>query len=147
MTGGDDAGSPDVGSGAPIDADLLDTIYERFTTDDRFVRIDEQPEYAPERLVCIYNPRLYPESVREARLEMVWFENGDFSIHYHEDHGEGTFDQRWDKHPSGHNDREHVHPGADAPSVGKDTSHPADWRDVLADVLGKVERRQRAFWD
>lgn len=147
MTGGDDAGSPDVASGAPIDADLLDVVYERFTTDDRFVRIDEQPEYAPERLVCIYDPRFYPETVQQARLEIVWFENGDFSLHYHEDHEDGTFDQRWDRHPSGHNDREHVHPGPDAPTVGEDTSHPADWRDVLADVLGKIKSRQRAFWE
>ena len=147
MTGRGGAGSPDGDSSAPIDADRLDTIYERFSTDDRFVRIDERPEYAPERLVCVYDPRLYPESVREARLEIVWYENGDFSLHYHEAQRDGTFDHRWDRHPSGHNEREHVHPGPDAPTVGDDTSHPADWRDVLADVLGEIERRQRAFWE
>jgi len=146
MTGEGGANSPDVGSSAPIDADLLDTVYERVSTDDRFVRIDEQPEYAPERLVCVYDARFYPGSVQQARLEIVWFENRDFSLHYHEEHEEGTFDQRWDRHPSSHNEREHVHPGPDAPTPGTDTAHPADWRDVLADVLAEIEARQRAFW-
>lgn len=143
MTGGDDASS----SGTPRDADRLDVVYECFTTDDRFVQIDEQPEYAPERLVCIYDPCFYPESIQQARLEIVWFENGDFSLHYHEDHEEEAFDYRWDRHPSGHNERDHVHPGPDAPTVGEDTSHPDDWRDVLAEVLAEIERRQRAFWE
>lgn len=146
MTDGDGSGSAELGSGAPLDADRLDTVRDRLAAGDRFVRIDEQPEYAPERLVCIYDSRLYPESVREARLEIVWYENGDFSLHYHEEHEGGTFDKRWDRHPSSHNERDHVHPGPDAPTPGADTAHPADWRDVLADVLAEIEARQRAFW-
>jgi hypothetical protein len=76
----------------------------------------------------------------------VWYENGDFSIHYDESHDRGTFDHRWDRHPSEHNDRDHVHPGPDAPTPGEDTTHPEDWRDVLSTVLRRVETRQRGFW-
>jgi hypothetical protein len=45
-----------------------------------------------------------------------------------------------------HNTRDHVHPGPDAPTLGDDTSHPVEWRDVLSMVLGEIDNRQRAFW-
>jgi hypothetical protein len=146
MTGGSDDEARSL-SGAPIDFDRLDVIQERFATDDRFIRIDEQPAFAPERLVCVYDQRFYPKRVRSARLEVVWFENGDFSLHYNEEHETGDFDYRWDRHPSGHNTPDHVHPGPDALTPGDDASHPEDWRDVLSMVLSEVEERQRAFWE
>lgn len=131
---------------APVDFDRLDLIRERLTGDERFADCDWRPEYAPNRLVFIYSDRYYPASVPEARLEIVWFENTDFSIHYHETQYEDSFDQRWDRHPSDHNAREHVHPGPEAPTPGENTSHPSDWRDVLSSVLAEIETRQRAFW-
>jgi hypothetical protein len=144
---GDDEKTSGSFSGAPIDFDRLDAIRKRFTTGDRFSRVDDQPAFAPERLVCVYDQWLYPERVRVARLEIVWFENGDFSVHYHEAHENSEFDHRWDRHPSDHNTRDHVHRGPDAPTPGTDTSHPSDWRDVLSTVLSEVEDRQRAFWE
>ena len=129
---GDDENTSDSLSGAPIDFDRLDAIRERFTAGDRFRRIDEKPAVAPDRLVCVYDQRFYPKRVCAARLEIVWFENGDFSLHYHETHESGEFDHRWDRHPSDHN---------------TDTSHPEDWRDVLSMVLSEIEDRQRAFWE
>jgi hypothetical protein len=144
---GDDEKTSGSFSGAPIDFDRLDAIRKRFTTGDRFSRVDDQPAFAPERLVCVYDQRLYPERVRVARLEIVWFENGDFSVHYHEAHESSEFDHRWDRHPSDHNTRDHVHLEPDAPTPGTDTSPPADWRDVLSTVLSEIEDRQRAFWE
>ncbi|WP_436932825.1 hypothetical protein [Halosimplex halobium] len=132
--------------GAPIDLDRLDIIGERLATDDRFTEIEVQPEFAPDRIVCHYDRGFYPQHVQNAQLEIVWFENGDFSLHYHEDHDDGTFDHRWDRHPSTHNTRDHVHPGPDAPTPGDDASHPEEWRDVLSTVLSEIEDRQRAFW-
>ncbi|AFK21240.1 hypothetical protein E6P09_17265 (plasmid) [Haloferax mediterranei ATCC 33500] len=147
MTGQDESTASESVSGAPIDFDRLGIIRNRFTTDERFTQVVDQPEFAPERLVCVYDGRFYPSSVQNARLELVWFENGDFSLHYHEDHDEGTFDHRWDRHPSDHNTRDHIHPGPDAPTHGDDTSHPSDWRDVLSMALTEIETRQRAFWE
>lgn len=144
MTAGEDGdGSSDSLSGAPVDFDRLDAIRDRLATDDRFARIDEQPAFAPDRVVCVYERRFYPDPVESAHLEIVWYENGDFSLHYHED---GAFDHRWDRHPSAHDQRDHVHPGPDAPTLGDDTSHPADWRDELSGVLAEIDQRQRAFW-
>lgn len=94
----------------------------------------------------MYDRRLYPPTVKSAHLEIVWYENRDFSLHYHEEHEDGTFDHRRDRHPSDHDKRDHVHPGPDALTPGEDTNHPADWRDVLSMVLDEIEQRQRAFW-
>lgn len=133
-------------SGAPLDFDRLNVVAERFATDDRFIGIELQPEFASDRIVCRYGLEFYPRRVQSARLEVVWFENGDFSLHYHEEHEDDAFDHRWDRHPSDHNTRDHVHPGPDAPTPGDDASHPVEWRDVLSIVLGETEGRQRAFW-
>lgn len=134
------------GGGGPVDFDRLDAVAERFSTDARFSRVDAQPEYAPDRLICVYDDHFYPTEVCAARLEIEWFENDDFSIHYHEEHADGSFDLRWDRHPSDHNTQDHVHPGPDAPTPGDDADHLADWRDVLSLVLREIENRQRAFW-
>ncbi|WP_254524494.1 hypothetical protein [Natrinema caseinilyticum] len=142
MTRGEDDGV----SGAPIDFDRLDIIRGRLSRDERFVRIDEHSEFAPNRLVCVYDNRFYPNNIRTAQLEIVWFENGDFTLHYHEEQDTETFDHRWDRHPSDHNTRDHIHPGPDALTPGEDASHPADWRDVLSMALVEIEERQRGFW-
>lgn len=144
MTGGENGSGSR--RGAPVDFDRLDAICERLAAGDRFSRIEDQPAFAPDRLVCVYDQRFYPERIHTARLEVVWFENGDFSLHYHEEHQAGGFDHRWDRHLSDHNSRDHVYPGPEAPTPGEDTSHPSDWRDVLSMVLSEIEDRQRAFW-
>jgi hypothetical protein len=143
---GDRARPRDDIGGAPVDFDRLDVIAERFGGDERFDRIEDRSEFASDRLVRRYDAGFYPNHVQQARLEIVWFENGDFSLHYHEEHETGSFDHRWDRHPSDHNTRDHVHPGPDAPTPGEDTSHPREWRDVLSMVLTEVETRQRGFW-
>lgn len=142
-----DTSSADAVGGAPIDFDRLDVIRDRLAASERFERIEERPEFAPDRVVCFYDTRLFPYDVDRARLVIAWYENGDFSIHYHEKRGDDAFDHRWDRHPSEHNARDHVHPGPRAPTPGDDTEHPADWRDVLSTVLTEIEERQRAFWD
>jgi hypothetical protein len=134
--------SGDEASGAPVDFDRLEVVAERLSTDERFDRVEERPAFAPDRVVCVYDQGLYPRSVRSAQLEVVWFENGDFSLHYHEAHHQSAFDHRWDRHPSNHNARDHVRPGPDAPTPGIDTTHPLDWRDVLSSVLEEIEARQ-----
>lgn len=139
-------GDYDTTDAAPIDFARLDLIRERLAGDERFDDVAWRPEYAPDRVVFTYDQGYYPVTVTDARLEIVWFENNDFSIHYHETHQDGAFDHRWDRHPTEHNTRDHIHPGPDAPTPGTDVSHPSDWRDVLASILAEIETRQRGFW-
>ncbi|QLH76954.1 hypothetical protein HZS55_06445 [Halosimplex rubrum] len=142
----DDIPSSGDGNGAPIDLDRLDAIVERLATDERFTDVEVQPEYAPDRLMCRYDLGFYPQSVQSARFTIAWFENGDFSLHYHEEHEDGTFDHRWDRHLSTHNSRDHIHPSPSASTPGDDASHPEEWRDVMSMVLSEIEERQQAFW-
>lgn len=83
----------------------------------------------------------YPESVAEARLEVRWFRNGDFSIHYVEVHRDGRHWQcRWDRHENPHDDRLHFHPPPDAENaVDLDCSPYV--RDVVPTVVQWVEER------
>lgn len=136
----------DGSAGAPVDFDRLELIRNRLAGDNGFAGIDWQPAYAPDQLVFEYDTRLYLNTVQAATLSVVWFENGDLSLHYHEDHETSEFNHRWDRHPSSHNDRDHVHRGPDTPTPGVNVSHPADWRDVLSRVLTEIEERRRAFW-
>lgn len=149
MTGGGSDGSETSSfddSGSPVDFDRLAAISDRLSGDRRFARVVPEPAVAPEQLRCVCTAELYPPEIEAARVELVWFENGDFSIHYHESHRDGSFDHRWDRHPSRHNTRDHVHPGPDAPTPGRDADHPIDWRDMLSTVLAEIEGRQRGFW-
>jgi len=134
-------------SSAPVDTALLSRIADRLRGDRRFTAIEQRPSALPTSVVCRFEDEFYPAEIAAARLEIAWYENDDFSLHYHERHEEQTFDHRWDRHPSSHNSRDHVHPGPDAPTPGRDADHPADWRDVLAMALGEIEERQPAFWD
>lgn len=68
MTGRNDGTSEGDISGAPVDFDRLHLIVERLSLDDRFDRLKEQPPFAPDRVVCVYDPSFYPNSVRSARL-------------------------------------------------------------------------------
>jgi len=148
MTGIDPNGSkpPADDSGAPVDFARLDAITDRLSGDSRFAHIVAEPSVTPEQLRCVYADGLSPAYIETARIEFVWFENGDFSIHYHETHRSDSFDHRWDRHPSSHNTRDHIHPGPDAPTPGRDASHPQDWRDILSTVLTEIDQRQREFW-
>ena len=147
MSGGRDDVSDEPAADAAVDFDRLSLVRERLAGNERFTRLVEQPDFAPTRLVCVCSERLYPVRVESARLEISWYQNGDFSLHYHERHTNGTFDHRWDRHPSEHNTRDHVHPGPDAPTPGEDASHPTDWRDTLSMVVAEVDERQRGFWE
>lgn len=89
----------------------------------------------------------YPPGVELVSLELVWYQNNDFSIHYREVYTDGTtWECRWDRHPNSHNAREHFHPGPDA-GRARDDSYPTDWRDVLTRVLAETDERMRAFWN
>jgi hypothetical protein len=88
----------------------------------------------------------YPGDV-SARFEIRWYRNDDFNIHYQEEHQDGTWKCRWDRHPNVHNSRAHFHPPPAAQTAGEDASWPEDHRDVVALVLREVEARIRALWD
>ena len=141
-------GSADTPRTGPIDETVLARIAPRLQASSRFERIERQPAYAPNTVVADYNLGYFPGGVTRASLRIRWFETDDFSIHYAEQYANGSsWECRWDRHPNDHNAREHFHPPPDAVTPGSDNVYPDDWRDVLAVVLARLDKRIDAFWD
>jgi hypothetical protein len=136
------------GGAAPIDHDLLDDMRSYLARSDRFQGVEAKPEDNPDALVCHFDTGFYPSTLEEVFLELVWYRNNDFTIHYREDYtGGDAWECRWDRHPNSHNDREHFHPGPDASRVNaRDETYPSDWRDVVERVLRETDTRRAGFW-
>ena len=133
---------------APVDFDVLEDMRKYLVTSDRFEELEWRPDYAPDSLVCIYDAGMYPASVDEASLQITWFKNDDFYVHYQEnwaDSDEKTC--RWDRHPNDHNTRDHYHPLPNAATPGRDDSYSRNWKDVVSRVIREVDGRIEAFWE
>ena len=142
MPEGDGAGT------APIDIEILDRIAQRLAASNRFSTVTVQPESAPNSVIAEFALQYYPATVSRAYLQLRWFTTDDFSIHYVEQYADGeVWECRWDRHPNEHNTRDHLHPPPDAPTPGTDATYPTDWRDVLTQILQRLEKRIQAFWE
>jgi hypothetical protein len=132
---------------APVDFDVLDDMGTYLASSDRFEAVEWRPEYAPESLVCVYDTGYYPTTVEAAFLQITWYKNDDFTIHYQETWTAGEERTcRWDRHPNDHNTRDHYHPLPNASTPGDDRSYSGNWKDVLASVLAAIDGRIEAFW-
>ena len=132
---------------APVDFEILRTMYSRLRKTERFESAELEPKYAPNSLVLRYDLRYFPSFVEEAFLEIRWYTNDDFNIHYEERYTDGEkWKCRWDRHPNQHNSREHFHPPPDASTPGEDASFPEDWRDMVSFVLEELDGHIRGFW-
>lgn len=138
----------DAPSTGPIDAELLDRIAPHLARSARFDTVETRPEYAPNAVVAEFDLGYFPGGVTQASLRIRWFETDDFTIHYAEHYRTGdSWECRWDRHPNGHNAREHFHPPPDALTPGENQEYPDEWRDVLATVLTCLDERIEAFWN
>ncbi|WP_324666110.1 hypothetical protein [Haloarcula sediminis] len=89
----------------------------------------------------------YPGSV-SARFEIRWYRNDDFNVHYREKRQDSVWECRWDRHPNGHNSRDHFHPSPAASRTDAvDAQWPADHRDVGQLVLDRIEERIETLWE
>jgi hypothetical protein len=88
----------------------------------------------------------YPGEV-SAHVEIRWYRNEDFNIHYQEDRRDRTWQCRWDRHPNPHNSRDHFHPPPAASHTdGADTEWPTDHRAVCQVVLDRIRERIETLW-
>jgi hypothetical protein len=94
----------------------------------------------------VFAPAYYPESVAKATLDVRWYTNDDFKIHYRERHPDHAWECRWDRHPNPHNARAHFHPPPAAQTPGEDADWPTDHLNVLATVLADIEKRIETLW-
>jgi len=66
-----DDSSLEQASAAPIDSVRLERIETRLTSDDRFRTVRTDPALAPNRVICLYDLGFYPDTIQNARLEIV----------------------------------------------------------------------------
>lgn len=103
---------------------------------------------SPRALSLHLDASAYPIEVTAARIDVRWFDTGDYSLHYLETR-EGSADPyqcRWDRHPKTAAPRTHFHP---PPSAGDAEPSPLDPHhlDVLFAVLDRVGDRIRRLHD
>ncbi|MFC5277819.1 hypothetical protein ACFPM1_03420 [Halorubrum rubrum] len=135
MVPADDGASP-----APIDRSVLSRIRSRFSGS-RLTESAEILEDGNRHLRIDLSDDYYP-SDGSARLEVRWYRNDDFSIHYREDRRGGVWACRWDRHPNVHNARSHFHPPPDTTRTdARDAQWPVDHRDVCRLVVDRLEER------
>ena len=140
---------------APIDEAILQAVTRTLRTDDRVeevVLVSGEGTNDHKHLAVTLDPTRYPESVHGARLEIQWYRNGGFNIHYTEAHTSDTDDSggdvwqcRWDRQSSTHSTREHFHPPPDA-GAPTNTQFPNDYRSVLSMVLAAIRARIDKLW-
>lgn len=123
-----------------IDRPILEDLRDRFRTTEQFAEATITDDRGSTRLRVVLDPRYYPADGAEITLDVHWYDNDDFRIHYRET-GEPTWQRRWDRHPNDHNTRDHYHPPPDAATPGEDASWPDDYRDVVGLVLDATRER------
>jgi len=130
---------------APIDRPVLERMQSRFAGS-RMVESASIIEDGNIHLRVELSRDYYPSEV-SARLEIRWYCNDDFNVHYQEDHSADTWKCRWDRHPNTHNSREHFHPPPVANRTdAADAQWPGDHRDVCRIVFDDIEDRIKALW-
>jgi len=107
-------------SGDPLDVHTLETLGRRAVTHPLVDRWAFRPDdLSPRRLELTLDADRFPASVEAARLDIRWFEGGDYTFHYPELGSEDVWQCRWDRHPKPGAPKEHFHPPPDASAVVK----------------------------
>lgn len=136
----------DGGSSAPIDRAVLERMRSRFVAARTFESA-EILEKGKLHLRAEVTSEYYPHEA-SACIEIRWYRNDDFSVHYQEERQDSVWACRWDRHPNAHNSRDHFHPPPDASRTdAEDARWPTDHRDVCRLVLEHVEERIEGLWE
>ena len=135
--------------GGPLDVHTLDVIARRAGSHPIVDEWAFQPDpMSPRRLELHLDDNQYPPLVDEARLDMRWFEGGDYTAHYLETRGDGIWQCRWDRHPKPGAPTAHFHPPPDAASdVESNTIQATHHLDVLFGILDWTAERVEQLHD
>lgn len=145
---GSDPGPARGSTGSP-DRQTLQLLESHLSDDALVTKTAFEPDsYEPRLLSAALDPDRYPPAVESVRVDVRWFESGDFSIHYVEHRADDSrWECRWDRHPNVHNARLHFHQppdGTDVVDLSLASGHPLD---VYATVFTAIETRIEAQWE
>ena len=133
----------------PLDVPTLEVLAGRATTHPLVTDVTFEPDSITLRVLEIHlDAEQYPDPVTEVRLDIRWFEGGNYSIHYVEAGREEPWQCRWDRHPKPDAPTEHFHPPPDAGSAIQASQLGADHHlAVLFAVLEWIQGRLREHYD
>ena len=87
-------------SGGPLDVPTLEVIAQRAGTHPLVDGWAFQPDaMSPRRLELSLDEDQYSSSVEEVRLDIRWFEGGNYTVQYLETRDDDVWQCRWDRHP------------------------------------------------
>jgi len=129
----------------PLDIPTIESIAQRSHSHPLVVSAQFRPDrISPRVLELELDSQQYPDTVHTVRLDVRWFEGGDYSFHYHEKVENNQWHCRWDRHPKPDNPRSHYHPPPTAarvePSPIDEEHHLGVLFTVLDWVTARVER-------
>lgn len=97
---------------------------------------------SPRTLELELDETQYPAAVTAARLEVRWFEGGEYAIHYVETRPDEDWQCRWDRHPKPDAPGAHFHPPPDAAATVEASDIDGTYHlDVLFAVLEWIQGR------
>ena len=139
MSGGD-------GDSPEIDRGVLETIRDRLRTAPQIDAAEIVVADGQTTLKAPLTAAATPRAIERRFLDVRWYTNDDFRIHYQEDWEAQTWCQRWDRHPNAHNSQDHFHPPPNATTPGEDRAWPAAFQAVLKLVVNDVRTRTETLW-
>ncbi|WP_227379157.1 hypothetical protein [Haladaptatus halobius] len=137
------------GSSGPLDIPTLTVLAQRAATHPLVSNWQFRPDsITPRVLELQVDSEQYPTAIHDVRVDIRWFEGGDYSVHYLEISADETWQCRWDRHPKPNTPTGHFHP----PPTAEDTVEPspldADHHlDVLFAVLDWIGERVQELYD
>ena len=129
-----------------IDRGILEAVRDRLHTAPQIETAVIVVAEGQTKLEATLTPKATPSRIERRFLDIRWYTNGGFRVHYQEDWRDRTWCQRWDRHPNEHNDRDHFHPPPAAATPGEDRTWPGEFQAVLKLVVGGVRTRTDSLW-
>ncbi|MFW5922239.1 MAG: hypothetical protein ACOCRC_02915 [Halodesulfurarchaeum sp.] len=133
----------------PLDIPTLEILGQRAETHPLVERWAFKPDrLSPRRLEIRIDTRHFPAAVESVKLDVRWYEGGNYTFHYRESWTEADWQCRWDRHPKPDGPRCHFHPPPDASGAIEPSefgqTHPLD---VFFSVLDWVRDRIEQLHD
>ena len=136
-------------SDGPLDVSTLEVIAQRAVIHPLADQWGFQPDgTSPRWLELSLDEDQYPLPITEARLDVRWFEGGDYTVHYLETRDDDVWQCRWDRHPKPGEPKAHFHPPPEAASdVEPSTLQATHHLGVLFGVLDWITERIEQLHD
>ena len=136
-------------SSGPLDVATLEVLAQRSVTHSFVDGWEYQHDsMSPRRLELYLDENQYPSPITEARLDLRWFEDGDYTVHYLETRDADVWQCRWDRHPKPGAPKADFHPPPDAASDAEPSTLQTTYHlGVLFGVLDWIAERTEQLHD